>query len=95
MQLSEFFLKGCSVSAVCFPCDNATIVLVVKHQSLFPPERVLLLELDLACMASELARVVIVSVCSAGGCLPSEITTCLQHQKQFITIGPISMFMSG
>lgn len=86
MQLSEFFLKGCSVSAVCFPCDNATIVLVVKHQSLFPPERVLLLELDLARVAghptaSELARVVIVSVCSAGGCLPSEITTCLQHQK--------------
>lgn len=67
MQLSEFFLKDCSMSAV------------VKHQSLFPTERVLLLELVLACMAnhptaSELARVVIVSVCSAGGCLPSEIT---------------------
>lgn len=39
---------GCNISAVWFLYDNATIVLVVKHQSLFPTEKILVLKLDLA-----------------------------------------------
>jgi len=48
VQLSELSLEGCSISAVWFLYDNTTTVLVVKHQSLFPTEKILLLKLDLA-----------------------------------------------
>lgn len=47
MQLSDFFLKGCNISALHFLYDKATMVLVVKHQSLFPTEKILLLKSDL------------------------------------------------
>lgn len=76
MQHSEFLPKGCNNSVVCFLCDNATIVLAVKHQSLLPTERFLLLKFNLThhnqppCSQCVLAGVVTVSVYSAKGCYP-------------------------
>lgn len=43
-----FFLKGCDISALCFLCDKSTTVIVVRHQSLFLTEKILLRKSDLA-----------------------------------------------
>lgn len=49
MQLSNFFyFKGCNISALCFLYNKATIMFLVKYQSLFPTEKILLLKSDLA-----------------------------------------------
>lgn len=76
MQHSEFLPKGCNISVVCFLCDNATIVLAVKHKSLFPMEKFLLLKFNLThydqtpCSQCVVAGVVTVSVYSAKGSYP-------------------------
>lgn len=48
MQLSDFFFKGCNISALSFLREKATMVFVVNHQSLFPAEKILLLKSGLA-----------------------------------------------